>query len=191
MKTFLDQKPIHSYADCRLSENKLELSWFITWGSGVGLCEIILMSQQTREDTESFVICFDKTCRDIVSRSCVSIVAGLINSDPIENIFLNKKVCIKVQIQTLNFLLIIFSYSYAQNDIILGQTAISRKCNKGTVNMFNKIKTYSKDIRKKKLLIILVSVVSWKFCLLCDFPIDCLDRSFVFMLFCLQLCLYF
>lgn len=127
VKNFRDQRPIHEYADSRLSENKSVLSWFQTWESEEGLCERNLISQQTREDTVSLIVGFDEMCKDILSRSCGSIVASRINSDPIENIFSQQRGLHNGANTNPNLL----TYNQAQNNIILGQTTISRKCNTG------------------------------------------------------------
>ncbi|XP_060559921.1 uncharacterized protein LOC132719970 [Ruditapes philippinarum] len=127
VKKFRDQRPIHEYADQRLSENKLLLSWFRTWENADGLCEKNLISQQTREDTVSLLIGFDEMCKDRFSRSCGSIIASYINSDSIENIFSQQRGLHNGANTNPNLL----TYNHAINNIILGQTTVSRKCNTG------------------------------------------------------------
>lgn len=49
-----------------------------------------LMTAETREDLESSLIGFDQMCRHVVSRGIV-IIPGLINSDPVENLFCQQR----------------------------------------------------------------------------------------------------
>ncbi|XP_053400344.1 uncharacterized protein LOC123539045 [Mercenaria mercenaria] len=127
VRNFRDQRPIHELDDSRLAENKNALSWFRNWEAEECLCEKNLISHQTREDIVSLLLGFSELCKDKFTRSAGSIVASRVNSDPIENIFSQQRGLHDGANTNPNLL----TYNRTQNNIILGQTTISRKSNTG------------------------------------------------------------
>lgn len=99
VKTFRDRRPIYDIQDLRLDDLSEALAWFNKWeilmknktGLSANEKEKMLLSSQTREDSNSCITGFTKLCRETLKFNRHSIVPARVNSDVIENIFCQQR----------------------------------------------------------------------------------------------------
>lgn len=131
IKNFRDARPIISYSDERLDENRKVLEWFCTLEkqnkslTNINKKELekSLFSYQTMEDIRSLLIGFDEMCGIHFLSTSSSIIPNRVNSDVVENVFSQQRGLHNGANTNPSYL----TYSQSINAVILGSTPISKK----------------------------------------------------------------
>ena len=143
------KRPVVDIHDSRLVTIGEVLNFFQTWERDIMAKsdnaknkKAQLMTAETREDLESSLIGFDQMCRYVVSRG-IAVIPGLINSDPVENLFCQQR-GINHGLSTNPT---VSQYGPGINSIILGQNTVSKRSNSG--NETAKFKGYNPSKKLK------------------------------------------
>ncbi|KAL3854195.1 hypothetical protein ACJMK2_013473 [Sinanodonta woodiana] len=134
IQNFHDQRPISQANDMRLHENMEILHWFKRWEETIAISDDTstakskkLLSRQCIEDLYACILGFDQLCRKAISMSW-HITPAQINSDVVENEFCQQRATYNGPNSHPNAL----QYRRNLNNIILGQSSLSRKGNAAT-----------------------------------------------------------
>ncbi|MES9883829.1 MAG: hypothetical protein ABW185_23505 [Sedimenticola sp.] len=127
---FRDMRPVRVLDDQRLKDLTQVCHFFHSWKQSADKSTDknkykAIMSLQCHEDIQACGVGFRELCELILPTSNISIVPGLINSDPVENHFNQQRSTFHGANTNPNVL----QYSKAQNSVIISQTPVSRKAN--------------------------------------------------------------
>ena len=153
INNFRDRRPIHTLADNRLSQNREVQCWFLEWETKTKTSKDV-MSSMCHEDIQSSIIAFEQLCHSTVKeKQGWSITPAMINSDPIENTFCQQR----GKFNGLNTNPTALQYRRNINGVILGQAAVSRKCNSASGTPRQKCESFkyavpnkNKTVQKRK-----------------------------------------
>ena len=148
ISNYSDSRPITCISDVRLIENKEIYNWFKDWETEVkntpGLSDAeknyMLLSYQTREDLDSYLLGFHQICKIHIAQTNWSVIPSMVNSDIIENIFCQARGLCNGANTNPTFRM----YKSSMSNVILGESVKSRKSNAGLQSAdplcFNKAK---------------------------------------------------